>query len=139
MCEKHSLSAIVARSKLEEAPKDIKRLEILRPANTPTMGERYDMAIAKERRLEASSQPDVGQQNKKNGKRARDGNDVHEQEKNKEDSLSSRNQERKVKARKKLVVDRKALENTTVLEEEDEVREGIDWSASDDSSDDGSE
>jgi hypothetical protein len=104
------------------------------------MGERYDMAIAKERRLEASSQPDVGKQNKKNGKRARDGNDdVDEQEKNKEDSLSSRNQERKVKARKKLVVDRKALENTAVLEEEDEVREGIDWSASDDSSDDGSE
>jgi hypothetical protein len=104
------------------------------------MGERHDMAIAKERRLEASSQPDVGKPSKTNGKRVREEIDVHENVNKQEDSLS-RKEDRKVKNKKqKLTIDRKALENTTVLEEEDEVKEGIDWSASDDdSSDEGSE
>lgn len=98
------------------------------------------MAIAKERRLEASSQPDVGKPNKTNGKRVREDIDVHDNVNKQEDSLS-RKEDRKVKNKKqKLTIDRKALENTTVLEEEDEVKEGIDWSASDDdSSDEGSE
>ena len=46
------------RAKLNDiAPKDVKRLEVLKPINTPSMGERYKQSIEKEKRLEAASRP----------------------------------------------------------------------------------
>jgi hypothetical protein len=130
---------MIARSKLEEAPKDVARLEILRPTHAPTMGERYDMAIAKERRLEASSQPEVGNRTKKHEKRVREQVTVEAQDE--EIQVTPRKTSNaKIKNKKqKIELDKKALENTNALQEEDEVKEGIDWSASDDSSDDNSD
>ena len=50
--EKYSAFAIAARSTLVDAPKDVRRLEALKPSNVHGMSERYESVVAKERRLE---------------------------------------------------------------------------------------
>jgi len=134
LCEKSSRFAILERSRLEVAPKDIKRLEVLKPANTPSMGERHDMAIAKERRLEVASQPVVSAAAKAKAAKARE-NMEKEAEKAKKDEV---NPKKKAKFDKKQIMelDESALKNVKALEEEDEVQEGIDWSESEGDDDD---
>jgi nucleolar complex protein 2 len=118
LCEKSSRSAMLARSKLADAPKDIKVLEILRPPNAPTMGERYEMAIAKERRLEIASQPDMSKKS------------ATKKETKVSENKATPSKKAKNAPKKKNQVDEEALKNTGVLEEEDEVQEGIEWSDS---------
>ena len=118
LCEKSSRSAMLARSKLADAPKDIKVLEILRPPNAPTMGERYEMAIAKERRLEVASQPDMSKKS------------ATTKETKVSENKATPSKKAKNAPKKKNQVDEEALKNTGVLEEEDEVQEGIEWSDS---------
>ena len=67
LCTKYSAAAIKARSQLLEAPKDVKRLEVLKPSNVPTMNDRYEASIAKEKRLEQASQPVLSDAAKKSG------------------------------------------------------------------------
>ncbi|GFH48421.1 hypothetical protein CTEN210_04897 [Chaetoceros tenuissimus] len=118
LCEKSSRSAMLARSKLAEAPKDIKVLEILRPPNAPTMGERYEMAIAKERRLEVASQPDMSKKS------------AAKKETKASENKATPSKKTKNAPKKKNQVDEEALKNTGALEEQDEVQEGIEWSDS---------
>jgi hypothetical protein len=40
---------------IAETPKDVCRLEALKPPNVPSMSERYKLAVAKERRLEVAT------------------------------------------------------------------------------------
>lgn len=140
LCDKSSRFAVLARTKLEEAPKDIKHLEILRPANTPTMKERYDMTIAKERRLEVASQPELSKVAlEKNKKLIEDA--VSKDIVASKDNGEGKGGQKKNPANKKrnLEVDEQALKNTKALELEDEVQEGIDWSESEPDSGDESE
>jgi len=148
LCEKASKSAILARSKLIEAPKDIRRIEVLKPNNAPSMGERYDMAIAKERRLEVASQPEVGRAAKEKAKKmkqqAMEDAQAQAQAKKDKDSNSTGTSNRKSKGKGKgkinsLRLDEEALQNVEALEEEDEVQEGIDWSESEEDSDEDAE
>lgn len=130
MCDKNSKFTTLARSKLNEAPKDIKVLEVLRPPNAPTMKERYEMAIAKERRLESVSQPEVSQAAKEKAKK-----ETVTRETQKEDRILSVDDIKKKTKKLKLELNEDDLKNVESLKEADKVQEGIDWS---DSEDDGS-
>lgn len=140
LCDKSSRFAVLARTKLEEAPKDIKHLEILRPANTPTMKERYDMTIAKERRLEVASQPELSKVALEKNKKIKE-DAVSKDNAASKDNGEGKGGQKKNAANKKrnLEVDEQALKNTKALELEDEVQEGIDWSESEPDSGDESE
>mmetsp|Transcript_9672 Transcript_9672/g.21808 ORF Transcript_9672/g.21808 Transcript_9672/m.21808 type:complete len:879 (-) Transcript_9672:95-2731(-) len=140
LCEKYSAFAINGRSTLADAPKDVRRLEALKPTNIPSMRERYDSAVAKEKRLEAATQPVMKQsykdavaakkkdakakaKRKKNGEDDSDDSDVEAKEE----------EEKKTKPRKKKkpkVVNQADLKNVEALKEEDEVQEGVAWSDS---------
>ena len=137
LCEKSSRSAMLERTKLTEAPKDIRRLEVLKPNNTPSTGERYDMAIAKERRLEVASQPVVSKAAKAKAQRAKDAMEA-EIEAAKAENAVPKKANRKDR-KKRVKYDESALLNVEALEEEDEVQEGIDWSGSEGDSGDESE
>ena len=130
---------IQGRTTLVDAPKDIRRLEALKPSNTPSMGERYEASVSKEKRLEAATQPvmktkakvtpdasSVGKKNKSGGKRKSEevnGDSDSEEEEQK--------RKKKPKSKKKSVtVNEDDLKNVGALDEEDEVKEGI-WSDSD--------
>ncbi len=123
LCEKYSAEAVKARSKLNEAPKDIKRLEALKPSNVPSMNERYEASIAKEKRLEQASQPALSDAAKK---RARS-EAAKQKEERDDDEPKSKKSKKKKQKKEKVEVNQKDLDNVGALEEDDEVQEGIDW------------
>ena len=127
LCEKYSKEAVTSRSRLEEAPKDIKRIEVLRPNNVPSMGERYEMAVAKEKRLETAEQPVLSEAAKK---KAKDEKIAQEQKTQKEGAKTVHNYNKSKKTKDKVQVNKDDLNNVDALKEEDEVEEGIDWSES---------
>lgn len=136
LCEKYSTFAITARATLPDAPKDVRRLEALKPTNVPTMRERYESAIAKEKRLEAATQPAMKASKKDNdddkNKRKRkdmEANESGEEEENEEEVAASKKKTKPKKKKKAVVVNEDDLNNVEALEEEDEVQEGI-WSDS---------
>ena len=107
----------------------MKRLEVLKPGNVPCMGERYEAFIAKEKRLEAASQPALSEGAKKKAQA-----EAARQQKEAEDKAKkeSKTKKKKVKKeKKKLEVNQTDLDNVDALEEEDEVQEGIDWDSED--------
>lgn len=137
--------AIQGRSTLVDAPKDVRRLEALKPTNTPSMGERYEASVAKEKRLEAATQPVMKAKAKAspdtNGedKKKKSGNKRKSEEVDDESDSEEKEQKRKKnkpKSKKKAAVVNEAdLKNVEALEEEDEVKEGVVWSDSDSDSD----
>jgi nucleolar complex protein 2 len=142
LCEKYSKFVIQGRSTLVEAPKDVRRLEALKPANTPSMGERYDAFVAKEKRLEAATQPvmkakpkstpdaSASQGSKKKSGNKRKNEDVDEDSDS--DEEDQRQKKSKPKSKKRVTVVNEAdLKNVEALKEEDEVQEGVVWSDSD--------
>ena len=144
LCEKYSTFAIKGRSTLADAPMDVRRLEALKPSQTPSMRERYENAVAKEKRLEAATQPamkagfqqmvkDAKKEEKANRKRKNDedsdGDEEAEAEVKKAETKKS-----KPKKKKKIVVNEADLKNVEALEQDDEVKEGI-WSESESESD----
>jgi nucleolar complex protein 2 len=120
-CEKYIAFVTAARSELVEAPKDIKRLEALKPEGVPGMRERLDLATAKEMKVETGFQPKtVG------AAKGKDGGD-REKKLNRESNVLSKGT---VKKREENV-DHDTKQNLFDLDEEDEVQEGIDWSEDD--------
>ena len=98
-----------ARSKLTDvAPKDVKQLEVLKPINTPSMGERFKQAIEKEKRLEAASRPT---------QKAKQG-----------EATEAKATKKSKKSKKKKNKGPAPVQNPGGLEQEDEVEEGINWS-----------
>lgn len=141
LCEKYSAFIIQERAVLVDAPKDVRRLEALKPANTPSMRERYDAAVSKEKRLEAAANPVIS--SAKRNPDARDKRnkkpveaEAEEEESSSDDekfehSESEEEDERSkhVPKRAKLgVVNQADLNNVKALEEEDVVQEGVVWS-----------
>ena len=103
----HSRFAMQARSKLEEAPKDIKQLECLLPPSMDNMRLRYEASVAKEAKsMEATKQTEVV-----------DETPVISEKKSKE-------MKAKVAKKKKQ---KSAPQDSGVLSTEDEVVEGVDW------------
>jgi hypothetical protein len=142
LCEKCSTFVSQERATLVDSPKDVRRLEALKPLNAPSMRERYDAAISKEKRLEAASNPLVSTDEKKtdwkgkSGKQKRQGqdNDSESDDDRKFDEDEEVDMAPKAKSTKKkrkaAVVNEADLKNIQALEEQDEVQEGIVWSDS---------
>jgi hypothetical protein len=102
------------RSKLNDvAPKDVKQLEVLKPINTPSMGERYKQSIEKEKRLEAASRP-IQKKAEEKRKASEDAEDAPAK--------------KKKKAKKNTKSNSRGKLDEEALDQEDEVEEGINWS-----------
>jgi hypothetical protein len=110
------------------------------------MGERYDASVAKEKRLEAATQPvmkakpkstpdaSASQGSKKKSGNKRKNEDVDEDSDS--DEEDQRQKKSKPKSKKRVTVVNEAdLKNVEALKEEDEVQEGVVWSDSDIDSD----
>ncbi len=146
-CRGQGVHRRAGRSTLANAPKDVRRLEALKPPNVPGM--RYELAVAKERRLEVATRPamkandkkvrsyddddddddntrDSWDKQKRNGGEE-DGNSDKEEEK-KEEQKSKKSMPRK--KRKPAVINEADLKNVAALKEQDDVQEGIAWSNS---------
>lgn len=122
-----------------DAPKDVRRLEALKPANTLSMRERYDAAVSKEKRLEAAANPTVSLKTKfarekdKKNQVVKDDESISSDDEKFEDDSSEEEEELEKPAQKKrklAAVNEADLKNVKALEEEDEVQEGIVWSDS---------
>lgn len=132
---------------MADAPKDVRRLEALKPPNVPGMRERYESAVAKERRLEVATRPATKANDKKvrayddddddddivketldkrKRKGEEEGGDSDEDGK-KEEQKSKKSTPRK---KRKAIVNEADLKNVAALKEEDEVQEGVAWSDS---------
>ncbi len=132
---------------MADAPKDVRRLEALKPPNVPGMRERYESAVAKERRLEVATRPAT----KANDKKVRayddddDDDDIVKEKLDKrkrkgeeeggdsdEDGKKKEQKSKKSTPRKKrkAIVNEADLKNVAALKEEDEVQEGVAWSDS---------
>jgi hypothetical protein len=108
---------MLERAKLNDiAPKDVKQLEILKPINTPSMGERYKRALEKEKRLEAASRPVQKQTETK--RKASSGEE--------EQPVAAKKNKRAKRIKGKNIPYGKLDENA--LNQKDEVEEGINWS-----------
>lgn len=141
LCEKYAAFVIQERATLVDAPKDVRRLEALKPANTLSMRERYDAAVSKEKRLEAAANPTVSSKAKFEREKDKKNQVVEDNESESissddekfEDNSSEEEEELEKpvpKKRKLAVVNEADLKNVKALEEEDEVQEGIVWSDS---------
>jgi hypothetical protein len=125
-CDRYSAFAIEARAKLQESPKDIPRLEFLRPISTPSMKERHESAMEKERKLLEASRPSPSTL----GKRKLN-DDSSDDEDAKEDKEEKKPEKNKKKKQTKPAVKKESLATIragALPDQDDEVLEGIDWS-----------
>lgn len=105
------------------------------------MGKRYEASVAKEKRLEAATQPVMkvkaktapntdSQSSKQKSGNKRKSDEVNDESDSEEESMKRKQTKPKAK-KKKAVVNEADLKNFEALKEEDEVEEGIVWSDSD--------
>eukprot|EP00804_Cyclotella_cryptica_P029497 CCRYP_011289-RA/>CCRYP_011289-RA protein AED:0.13 eAED:0.13 QI:268/1/1/1/1/1/2/130/893 len=146
LCEKYSSFIVQERATLVDAPKDVRRLEALKPTNVPSMRERYDSAVSKEKRLEAVSAPVVassekmkqagtkGRNDKRKGQVVEDDDSESDDKEFVDDDDDDEEEESTAKPapkkQKVAAVNEADLNNVAALEQEDEVQEGIVWSDS---------
>lgn len=112
LCERNAVFCVKARATLQDAPKDVKRLECLKGGGELSMGERYDKEIARENRLESTSRPASKQQ---------------EGEKKAVEATPKK----KAKKEPKKVESKPTISKEKAMSMQDEVKEGVDWSDSD--------
>jgi hypothetical protein len=117
LCDRFSSQAIKDRANLNDvAPKDVKQLEVLKPLQTPSMGERHKQSLEKEKRQEVATRPVQK-------------TTTHQQEEKMKDSEGgpfSKNKRKKKKVRAMASAGESARDGS--LDQEDEVEEGINWS-----------
>jgi len=134
LCEKHAKLATKARSLLRESPKDIKRLEALKPKEAPSMKERYEVSVSKENRLETTAQPVISKAAKKKALAQQ----KEELAKQKEEAIKAERASKKRslevfnKAKKRAKLAGIDLKQDSRELGDDEVKEGIDWSDDED-------
>ena len=118
-CERYSAFAVQARSKLQEAPRDVKRLECLKPVAVKSMRERHEASIQKEQKsLDASRSQSVLK--------------TSDQQKKSADETGTTGGSSKQKTTKKPKNSKETSNWTeaddSVLQQKDSLQEGIDWS-----------
>ena len=134
LCDKYSKFAVQARSKLQEAPKDVKLLECLKPTTEKTMRERHEESIEKEQKALEASRPSSESAKKKRDEPADSDSDGSEESEKEE--MGSKRKRQKQKKQKKARVSREELEkqmlpDDELMEEQDQVEEGVYWSDED--------
>ena len=117
LCEKNSSFCIKARAALQEAPKDVKRLECLKPSGELGMGERYDKEISRENRLESTTRP---------------ASKSNEAEKKAVEAAKAIPKKKSKKEKLKIEV-KPIISKEVAMELQDDVKEGVDWTDSEDS------
>ena len=124
-CQSYTDFAVQARSKLQEAPKDIKRLECLRPITEKSMYERHEDAIKREQLQKQQLAGVKAKVPKRSAPANDDGDDADVQPKKKQKS-------KKKKAKKQRGSDAaQAKASGAMPEQEDQLEEGVDWSDED--------
>lgn len=114
-----------------EAPKDVKVLEVLKPSGRPNMRERHESSLAKENRLDSAARPVA-----RTGKASDKTSTAQKRKETIERSTPPQKKRRTENAEKDATSSK-----GSALDEEDEVKEGIDWSdeEKEDESDSGGE
>ena len=137
VCDKYSKFAVMARTKLNEAPKDVTLLECLKPISEKSMRQRHESAVEKENAaLEATRLSSVlsSTSHSKNTDEASVGDDSADTSKDSTDT----EQPKKKRPNKSTVPKKKAPISRSVLEkqimddhelmgQQDEVDEGVNW------------
>jgi nucleolar complex protein 2 len=128
VCEQHSQAVVQARAQLQEAPKDVKRLECCKPASVPPMRVRHEEAITKERKSFERHQ----QQAKSNKDESEDEDSSNEEMEERTKRKKNKAKEQRSQAAASNEMKRaKLLNDDELMEAQDEVQEGIDWSDDD--------
>ena len=128
-CERYSAFATSARCKLREAPRDIQRLECLRQASEPSMLERLNAIVEKERMQWEAVKPAL----KRKGTGKDDKGSEDEASVNEDEEETKPKKKRAKKAPKQAQKAKLASpeEAANLMAQRDEVKEGIDWSDED--------
>ncbi|KAK1740920.1 nucleolar complex protein 2 [Skeletonema marinoi] len=128
LCDKYSALVIQGRSTLVDAPKDIRRLEALKPPIHLPWGR--DMKHLWLRKEAGSCHTANGEGSKMKSGNKRNSDEVNDESDSEEEAQKRKKTKPRAK-KKKAVVNEADLKNVEALNEEDEVEEGIVWSDSD--------
>lgn len=121
VCESYSTYAVKARSKLQEAPKNLKILECLRPPAEKSMQERHEASVKREqaqKQLLTGGKPSSSKKDKDE--------DVDEKDQN-----TTKQARKTAKTKKRVPAARNIAAPQAahgLLEQEDNIQEGVDWS-----------
>mmetsp|Transcript_12090 Transcript_12090/g.28666 ORF Transcript_12090/g.28666 Transcript_12090/m.28666 type:complete len:840 (+) Transcript_12090:83-2602(+) len=128
LCERYSKEVVDERASgtilIDVAPKDVKQLEVLRPHSIPSMGLRHKRSLEKEKRLEVASKPIQS----KSGTGSLSGREKENVELNDSTTRGSNTCELKNKKREKSKFDKLQEKRIPLLDQADELVEGINWS-----------
>lgn len=117
-CDKYSKFAVTERSKLHEAPKNIARLECLLPPSTPNMLERHEASIQKEMKdIEASRLVESSKEQSSGSS-----TDASKRKMTPEKKATTKRAKTKTPNKEEMDLD------DDILEQEDRVQEGVQWS-----------
>lgn len=135
-CERYAAAAVEGRSKLAEAPKDVVRLECLLAVGEPSMRERHEASVEKERKSQEARASEMAAATVTSGnkkKKKRDEPDEDE-DKDKEDEKHepTKTKKKKKKSKNPAAPPKAAALNEAVLDQQDEVQEGVDWMSDED-------
>jgi nucleolar complex protein 2 len=136
VCERYSTYAVKARSKLSEAPRDVKQLECLRPASEKSMRERHEESIVKEQKALEAILGKIDAAHKKSDEEKTNDQDAVADSHDDDARATKKRRKNKNKATDQPTLSAKDLEqqmlrDDEILEVDDEVNEGVDWSDDD--------
>lgn len=130
LCDKYSKFAIQERSKLQEAPRDVKRLECLKPVSEKSMRERHQLAIDKENAILEASRPVTSAKTNDKPTECDEDSDASEVSEEEEKPPIKKKKSRKHKKKKPVnqeELEKQMLDRDALMEEQDQVEEGVDW------------
>lgn len=136
VCDKYSAFCVQGRSKLQEAPRDVKLLECLKPVSEKNMRERHEDSVVKEQRALEASRPAAPA--KKKGAKDEDASDEDgSDEEMQEETKASKKRKKSKRDAKKPILNKEELEkqlmgDDEIMEVDDEVEEGVNWSDEED-------
>jgi nucleolar complex protein 2 len=135
VCERYTTYAVQARSKLSEAPRDVKQLECLRPASERSMRERHEESIVKEQKALEAILGKIDAAPKKSDEEKTNDKDIEDSH-NDDTRATKKRRKNKSKATDQPTIPaaelkQQMLRDDEILEVDDEVNEGVDWSDDD--------
>lgn len=126
VCQRHSEYITKERSKLTEAPKDIQRLEVLKPSDAPDMKTRHAESVSKEAKLQIADEKSEVKTQKISVKKNEAENNSDARSSQTTNNVETGNKWQQLKL--KCIVDNSKGDNVLALDEVDAVEEGVNWS-----------